>query len=105
MPVQAPALALAAQDLTALAAVSWRCWHGAGNLAIATSWATGAPAVGILCKDGLTFALSYPEHVAYRQRWALPQSRTHGRPPEGSALAGFPFTRTTDRSVRAIFIL
>ena len=80
MPVQAPALALAAQDLTALAAVSWRCWHGAGNLAIATSWATGAPAVRILCRDGLTFALFYPEHVAY-----LPGERPLDFPLEAPA--------------------
>ena len=61
MSTVAPRFWLTLQDLSALSAVSNLCWHGAGDLAVATAATAQAESVRIWSESSKSWAIFYPD--------------------------------------------
>ena len=65
MSTVAPRSWLTLQDLSALSAVSNLCWHGAGDLAVATAAAARAESVRIWSNSSNSWAIFYPDGESF----------------------------------------
>ena len=61
MTTVAPRFWLTLQDLSALSAVSNQCWHGTGDLAVATVATAQAESVRIWSESSKSWAIFYPD--------------------------------------------